>query len=193
MIWTRSRLRRRRRHKSAVLCWDGSKISRSWYCTKMGTNQGTNEHLPLLSSDLPLLTSHPLALSCRSKQYLTLTCRGLYQHVISSITDLSSIQRDSSTEGYMNSSIIMGQTKYSNNARDCRSHLSSSIIHEEFVGRQTGHKDRLGGYLHPRDMRRLVTPFSSSNEPGIIVRRHVMLFNFDPLRAIILRDRLLVL
>ena len=42
-------------------------------------------------------------------------------------------------------------------------------------------------------MRRLVTPFSSSNEPEVIVRRHVILLNFDPLRAIVLRDRLLVL
>jgi magnesium transporter len=41
-------------------------------------------------------------------------------------------------------------------------------------------------------MRRLVTPFSASNEPEIIVRRHAILLNFDPLRAIILRDRLLV-
>jgi hypothetical protein len=55
------------------------------------------------------------------------------------------------------------------------------------------YRERLGGYLHPRDMRRLVTPFSASNEPELIVRRHVMLLNFDPLRAIILRDRLLVL
>ncbi len=55
------------------------------------------------------------------------------------------------------------------------------------------YRERLGGYLHPRDMRRLVTPFSTSNEPELIVRRHVMLLNFDPLRAIILRDRLLTL
>jgi magnesium transporter len=55
------------------------------------------------------------------------------------------------------------------------------------------YRERLGGHLHPRDMRRLVTPFSLSNEPELIVRRHVMLLNFDPLRAIILRDRLLVL
>jgi magnesium transporter len=55
------------------------------------------------------------------------------------------------------------------------------------------YRERLGGYLHPRDMRRLVTPFSTSNEPELIVRRHVMLLNYDPLRAIILRDRLLVL
>ena len=55
------------------------------------------------------------------------------------------------------------------------------------------YRERLGGYLHPRDMRRLVTPFSNTNEPELMVRRHVMLFNFDPLRAIVLRDRLLVL
>eukprot|EP00559_Dactyliosolen_fragilissimus_P008580 CAMPEP_0184872332 /NCGR_PEP_ID=MMETSP0580-20130426/41231_1 /TAXON_ID=1118495 /ORGANISM="Dactyliosolen fragilissimus" /LENGTH=727 /DNA_ID=CAMNT_0027375119 /DNA_START=69 /DNA_END=2249 /DNA_ORIENTATION=+ len=54
-------------------------------------------------------------------------------------------------------------------------------------------RERLGGYLHPRDMRRLLTPFSSSNEAQLIVRRHVMLLNFDPLRAIVLRDRLLVI
>ena len=54
-------------------------------------------------------------------------------------------------------------------------------------------RERLGGYLHPRDMRKLVTPFSASNEPELIVRRHAMLLNFDPLRAIILRDRLIVL
>lgn len=54
-------------------------------------------------------------------------------------------------------------------------------------------QNRLGGYLHPRDMRRLVTPFSASNEPQLMVRRHVMLLNFDPLRAVVLRDRVLVL
>ncbi|GMH53614.1 hypothetical protein TL16_g01490 [Triparma laevis f. inornata] len=51
----------------------------------------------------------------------------------------------------------------------------------------------LGGYLHPRDMRRMVTPFSPSNPPSLIIRRHVLLINIDPLRAIVLRDRLLLL
>ncbi len=60
-------------------------------------------------------------------------------------------------------------------------------------GVRATYRERLGGYLHPRDMRRLVTPFSSSNEPQLIVRRHAMLLNFDPLRAIVLKDRLLVL
>jgi magnesium transporter len=59
--------------------------------------------------------------------------------------------------------------------------------------RATTYRERLGGYLHPRDMRRLVTPFSTSNEPQLIVRRHAILLNFDPLRAIVLKDRLLVL
>jgi len=67
---------------------------------------------------------------------------------------------------------------------------SSLYLAEEEV---VTYRERLGGFLHPRDMRRLVTPFSASNEPELIVRRHVMLLNFDPLRAVILRDRLLVL
>jgi len=60
-------------------------------------------------------------------------------------------------------------------------------------GEDITYRERLGAYIHPRDMRRLVTPFSASNEPDLIVRRHCMLLNFDPLRAIILRDRLLAL
>lgn len=60
-------------------------------------------------------------------------------------------------------------------------------------GGNVTYRELLGGFLHPRDMRKLVTPFSASNEPELIVRRHAMLLNFDPLRAIILRDRLLVL
>jgi len=55
------------------------------------------------------------------------------------------------------------------------------------------HHASLGGHLHPRDMRRMVTPFSPANQPALIVRRHVMLLNFDPLRAVVLRDRLLLL
>lgn len=70
---------------------------------------------------------------------------------------------------------------------------SASGDNENAIVSPVTYRERLGGYLHPRDMRKLITPFSSSNEPEIIVRRHVMLLNFDPIRAIILRDRLLVL
>jgi magnesium transporter len=55
------------------------------------------------------------------------------------------------------------------------------------------YRERLGAYLNFRDIRKIVTPFSASNEPEIIVRRHVCLINFDPLRAIILRDRCCVI
>jgi len=70
--------------------------------------------------------------------------------------------------------------------------VSESPRNQEHAGAVTW-RERLGGFLHPRDMRKLVTPFSASNEPELIVRRHAMLLNFDPLRAIILRDRAMVL
>ena len=79
--------------------------------------------------------------------------------------------------------------------RDSRASVTTNATtgdHPNHSGRVT-YRERLGGFLHPRDMRRLVTPFSASNEPELIVRRHVILLNFDPLRAVILRDRLLVL
>lgn len=51
---------------------------------------------------------------------------------------------------------------------------------------------RLGGYLHPRDLRKMMTPLSLQNEPEIMVRRHVILLNFDHLKAVVLRDRIMV-
>lgn len=47
--------------------------------------------------------------------------------------------------------------------------------------------------LHARDLRKLQQPFNPRNQPGIIVRRHVLLLNFDPIRAIVLHDRLIVI
>jgi hypothetical protein len=85
---------------------------------------------------------------------------------------------------------VMSPPKRTNSAS------TASDIHPPLPSQQqqqVTYRERLGAYIHPRDMRRLVTPFSASNEPELIVRRHVMLLNFDPLRAIILRDRLLVL
>eukprot|EP00980_Cylindrotheca_fusiformis_P010853 scaffold2462_cov127-Cylindrotheca_fusiformis.AAC.10 len=79
--------------------------------------------------------------------------------------------------------------------REEREHLRKAGKGQEAEekGKDVTYRELLGGFLHPRDMRKLVTPFSASNEPELIVRRHAMLLNFDPLRAIILRDRLLVL
>jgi hypothetical protein len=54
-------------------------------------------------------------------------------------------------------------------------------------------RERMGGYLQTRDMRNLVMPFSPKNTPSLIVRRHVVLLNIDPMRGVVLRDRLLIL
>jgi hypothetical protein len=72
-------------------------------------------------------------------------------------------------------------------------HQQSMMIPPSKVVQQENPQERMGSYLHPRDLRRLVTPFSSTNETELIVRRHVLLFNYDPIRAILLRDRLLVI
>jgi magnesium transporter len=74
-----------------------------------------------------------------------------------------------------------------------KSNIGSPDKSHEGKPKDVTYRELLGGFLHPRDLRKLVSPFSASNEPELIVRRHAMLLNFDPLRAIILRDRLLVL
>jgi hypothetical protein len=113
------------------------------------------------------------------------------------------MQRHSSTDAmplrYSNNnktvraSLPTSAAKGTNGAGGAKLHTMSSPPPPPTTTAAITYRERLGAYLHPRDMRRLVTPFSTSNEPELIVRRHVMLLNFDPLRAIILRDRLLVL
>jgi len=50
-----------------------------------------------------------------------------------------------------------------------------------------------GGMLNFRDIRRLITSLSNGCDMSICVRRHVILINFDPLKCIVLWDRLIVL
>lgn len=148
-----------------------------------------------------------------SSEYITLTVRGLYDRVMKAITS-----RTTATNVYNNaSSTVSPSTVNKENQPDVRwANVEASPSSRVIIGssnttlpvppnvelppssdfqqqQQLHYRQRLGGYLHPRDMRRLITPFSSSNEPELIVRRHVILLNFDPLRAIALRDRLLVL
>lgn len=47
--------------------------------------------------------------------------------------------------------------------------------------------------LHSRDIRQLDATISTNDEPTVIVRRHVILLRMDPFRAIVLRDRCLLL
>jgi hypothetical protein len=103
----------------------------------------------------------------------TFNVRELYKHVVSAIT-----------------------CRHEDHDDDCRhKHASKSKKKRTAAPPRccaTRH-ERLGGYLHPRDMRRFVTMFSASNEHELIVRRHVMLFCYDPVRAIVLRDRVLII
>jgi magnesium transporter len=143
---------------------------------------------------------------------LHLSVRGLYKHVLSAITSPMSHPKAHVPE---NSKVSLdgveeGKDVPTNDGDDKQvtfaagPHPTMPTSTRESVQQvpeevntereeEVTYRERLGGYLHPRDMRRLVTPFSASNEPELIVRRHAMLLNFDPLRAIILRDRLLVL
>lgn len=134
-------------------------------------------------------------------EYSTMTLRALYNFVMTLITESCrkttqsetkpdrGLSFDTSTSATSPKSPLLRQDsipQQQQRHQEERTGNQKIIIHKP-------HKERLGGYLHPRDMRRLVTPFSSSNEPQLMVRRHVILLNFDPLRAIVLRDRLLVI
>lgn len=135
----------------------------------------------------------------RGREFRSMTLRALYNHVLDSITatkaeyhsqELAAL-RASALENNASRSVrntfLPDQPDLSpRNPRETTSCENEPAIKPTY-------RERLGGYLHPRDMRRLITPFSASNEPELIVRRHVVLLNFDPLRAIVLRDRLLVL
>lgn len=101
------------------------------------------------------------------REFRTTTLRALYNHVLAAITSTTTHSP---------------QPVSSSSAPTATTTTTAPTFHE-----------RLGGYLHPRDMRRLVTPFSSTNVPVFMVRRHALLLVLDPLRAIVLRDRLLLL
>ena len=50
-----------------------------------------------------------------------------------------------------------------------------------------------GSALGSRDLRRLSMPFSPANQPMVMARQFVVLINFDPLRAVVLTNKLIVL
>lgn len=150
-------------------------------------------------------------------EYLQLSVRGLYRYVLAAITNkakaeeiraMPNVSTDVTTaiSDTMKAPVPLGRAISDESSlppmpkpvRKKSRGKSLGNIPEDQIPAPKGtegvtYRERLGGYLHPRDMRRLVTPFSASNEPELIVRRHVMLLNFDPIRAIILRDRLLVI
>lgn len=148
-----------------------------------------------------------------NRQYFTWSVRALYKHVLKCITQTTTNAQDvgqddkkeTNSNNANNSTLgdalvtplplgIMASSK--KQPKRSRAPSVGDVPRAASQTTERAHptyRERLGGYLHPRDMRRLVTPFSASNEPELMVRRHVMLLNFDPLRAIVLRDRLLVI
>lgn len=156
-------------------------------------------HTPLLEERLHQIVVFELR-EDGGTEYSTMTLRALYNYVVALITEscrISNVERQSSSI-QQRDTITKDDRLLSYNESPPSN--KTSLLHHDSLERSghhkifhKRHKERLGGYLHPRDMRRLVTPFSSSNEPQLMVRRHVMLLNFDPLRAIVLRDRLLVI
>ena len=147
----------------------------------------TLPHKPLLEERLHQIVVFELR-EDGGTEYSTITLRALYNYVVALIAESckrSNLERQ-------NGIIQHDDMKQSLTSPSSNATLPQSDIIEQ-PAHQKPYRERLGGYLHPRDMRRLVTPFSSSNEPQLMVRRHVMLLNFDPLRAIVLRDRLLVI
>jgi len=169
-----------------------------------------------------LISAHQCAssqLKIRGREYDTMTVRGLYNYVMNvvkhrpqnvtvqrkspdrSLSTLATVDIYGATttgppinvEKSEFSDDISPSLPFKPKASPLRNLPRNQAIFYNTEGHAVTYRERLGGYLHPRDMRRLVTPFSTSNEPELIVRRHVMLLNFDPLRAIVLRDRLLVL
>jgi len=134
-----------------------------------------------------------------SSTHSSMNLRTLYNHVVKSMTEdikaagMKESKGAASVSGGVDSQV--GEMDSIQEEEEESEEEANSRKVQTTSPRLTGasQRERLGGYLHPRDMRRLVTPFSPSNEPQLMVRRHVMLFNFDPLRAVVLRDRLLVL
>lgn len=118
---------------------------------------------------LPLTTYF---FSDSDREFRTTTLRALYNHVLAAITSTATATGTVHRHG-----------THSTSNSPTSFHSPTTVSSHE----------RLGGFLHPRDMRRLVTPFSSTNVPVFMVRRHAVLLILDPLRAIVLRDRLLLL
>ena len=122
-----------------------------------------------------------------------MTLRDLYEHILEAIVKQSKAKPPVDTAS-SSTSTTTGTTGSSTPARS-RIPRQSSVGTTGSPSKQPERREkgkRLGGYLHPRDLRKIVSPLSIQNEPELIVRRHVILLNFDHIKAIVLRDRILV-
>ena len=80
------------------------------------------------------------------------------------------------------------------NPRQLYEHVVASVNNHNVQGLLDSSTGNASLRFHLRDMRNLLRPQSAVyHPPSFIIRRHVMVLSFDPLRAIILRDRMLML
>lgn len=127
----------------------------------------------------------------------SLTIRGLYKYVMECITarpmELRSREKDPVGNQASSATTEQSDQTWASEGKRIPARSRSTTqseerqdgkVHSSKRKKKVTYFERLGGYLHPRDMRRMVTPISASNEPELIVRRHVMIFNFCPIRAV---------
>ena len=134
------------------------------------------------------------------RRFFHMPVRGLYRYVLAAITQQHHQQQQNQSASVPEQPTAMipppppaAATRRATTTDTTSTPRHTSSSNNNNNNNSITYRERLGGYLHPRDMRRLVTPFSATNEPALVMRRHVMVFHLDPLRAIITRDRLLVL
>ena len=117
-----------------------------------------------------------------NKNISTMSVRSLYNHIVNLIADIC-VQ-----DGNDSMTAAAGEMKKQGSMMKKGGRVAKMLKMQHVVGRE-----QLGTYLQPRDMRELIVPFFSSDEPTFLVRRHVVLMKFDPIRAVVLHDRVLLL
>lgn len=115
------------------------------------------------------------------KNISTMSVRALYNHIVDVIAEIC-------VKDANDSMAAAGEMKKQGSMIKKAGRVAKMLKMQHNIGRE-----QLGTYLQPRDMRELVVPFFSSDEPTMLVRRHVVLMKFDPIRAVVLHDRVLLL
>ena len=108
---------------------------------------------------------------------------------LSALTPDPNVQRDLQLVNYSNTNSPTFTPKTS--AATTRK-LSSINVDDVQQTQQSLRKLQVHSRLQIRDLRQLFST-NSASEPTIAVRRHVVLFNFETIRAVVLADRLILL
>ena len=123
----------------------------------------------------------------------TMTLRDLHNYVVNKIGE-ACVEEEESTAETEQAQDSPRPSRKITRTRTTRNRPSIWSSRETQLNIDIGRGNaRFGTYLHPRDTRQLMAPFFTSDEPIFAVRRHVILMKFDPVRAVVLHDRVLLL